>query len=77
MYKKYIFYLATCEWLPELYNKASILQTSDKNDQTVFNKGEQIDIKCPSDMVPDGPAISTCGQYGFFIPGSFKCKIPG
>jgi len=66
----------TCEWLPELYNQASILQVPDKNNPTVFNKGEQVDIKCPSDMVPDGPATSTCGQYGFFIPGSFKCKIP-
>ena len=60
---------ATCESLPALYNGASILQKSSS-----FKIGEHIDISCYGNLVPDGPTTSTCGDYGLFIPGSFKCK---
>ena len=66
---------AECQWLPTLYNEATILQVSDENPNVTFRKGDQVHIKCPDNMIPDGPVNSTCGEYGFFIPGSFKCKL--
>lgn len=55
-------------------NNAKCFRT---NQQVEVQKGRPGTDQLSRSHVTNGPAISTCGEYGFFIPGSFKCKLTG